>query len=234
MKPASQDASQRKLQKTAQTTPQKHRMRTIGQDSPAPIAATPDGTTTTPATIPRVLTLPGWQGSGQDHWQSRWEQLHGYERVEQDDWLWPRRGDWMARLDDVLLGNDAPAVLVAHSLGCLLVAAWCAHSVNKHRVAAALLVAPPDTEREDMPPNLYNWRPVVLTFLPFPSLVVTSSDDPYCTPDRAERMARAWGSSSHPIGARGHINSASGLGDWTDGMALLAGLMRRAATPTPG
>ena len=50
-----------------------------------------------------VLVLPGWQNSGPDHWQSRWERLHGDERVVQHDWDWPRRGDWMARLDEVLL-----------------------------------------------------------------------------------------------------------------------------------
>ena len=31
-----------------------------------------------------VLILPGWQNSGPEHWQSRWEILHGDERVEQD------------------------------------------------------------------------------------------------------------------------------------------------------
>ena len=30
-------------------------------------------------------------------------QVPGCERVEQDDWLWPRRGDWMSRLEEVLL-----------------------------------------------------------------------------------------------------------------------------------
>jgi predicted alpha/beta hydrolase family esterase len=96
----------------------------------------------------RVLTLPGWLNSGPEHWQSRWELLHGFERVEQDDWLWPRRGDWMARLDQVLLdGDEAPAILVAHSLGCQLVASWAAHSHHTARVRGALLVAPPDTER---------------------------------------------------------------------------------------
>jgi predicted alpha/beta hydrolase family esterase len=44
-------------------------------------------------TNPRVLTLPGWLGSDASHWQSRWERLHGYRRVEQSDWVWPRRGD---------------------------------------------------------------------------------------------------------------------------------------------
>ena len=52
-----------------------------------------------------VLILPGWQNSGPEHWQSRWEALHGYRRVDQHDWMTPRRGDWIARLEDVILGT---------------------------------------------------------------------------------------------------------------------------------
>ncbi len=75
-----------------------------------------------------ILLLPGWQNSGPDHWQSHWEALHGYQRVEQHDWMRPLRGDWMARLEEVVLDADGPVVLVAHSLGCILIAAWAAHS----------------------------------------------------------------------------------------------------------
>lgn len=181
---------------------------------------------TLPITVPiRHLLLPGWLDSDPDHWQSRWEALHGCERVQQDDWQWPRRGDWMARLDETLLANARPAVLIAHSLGCQLVAAWAAHSGHAARVRAALLVAPPDTERADMPPNLYNWRPIVRARLPFTTLLVTSRDDPYCAPDRAAQMARDWGSTAVDIGARGHINGASRLGDWPEGWALLRSLL---------
>jgi predicted alpha/beta hydrolase family esterase len=178
-------------------------------------------------TAPRVLLLPGWLNSDVAHWQSRWEALHGHRRVEQDDWLWPRRGDWMARLDEELLADAAPAVLVAHSLGCHLVAAWAAHSNHVVRVRAALLVAPPDTERADMPPNLFNWRPIVCTPLPFASALVYSDDDPYCTPARALQMASAWGCDGHTIGGRGHINGESGLGDWPQGLTLLNQLISR-------
>jgi uncharacterized protein len=181
-----------------------------------------------PALPTRVLLLPGWQNSGPGHWQSRWEHLYRYDRVEQDDWLWPKRGDWMARLDDALLQSEAPAVLVVHSLGCQLVAAWSAHSQHTARVKAALLVAPPDTERADIPPQLYNWRPIVRQRLPFPSLVVTSSDDPYSSPERAAAMAGDWGSGVVVIGPRGHINGDSGLGDWPAGHAMLAALTKRA------
>jgi len=169
----------------------------------------------------RHLLLPGWLGSDAPHWQTRWEALHACRRVEQDDWLWPRHGDWMARLDEVLLESDQPAILIAHSLGCQLVAAWAAHSRHTSRVRGALLVAPPDPEREDTPPNLFNWRPIVRARLPFASLVVISCDDPYCAPGRAAQMARDWGASTFDIGACGHINGASGLGDWPQGWALL-------------
>jgi predicted alpha/beta hydrolase family esterase len=175
----------------------------------------------------RVFTLPGWRASGPAHWQSRWEVLHGFRRVEQNDWAWPRRGDWMARLDEVLLNAEPGALLVAHSLGCHLVAAWAAHSRHTLRVGAALLVAPPDTERDDMPPALFNWRPMVRRRLPFDSVVVTSSDDPFCAVDRAGRLAHDWGSELVNIGAQGHVNEASGLGDWPEGFALLQRLAGR-------
>ena len=175
----------------------------------------------------RVLLLPGWLDSGPTHWQSRWEALHADRRVQQDDWQWPKRGDWMARLDEVILESELPAVLVAHSLGCQLVAAWAAHSAHTARVKAALLVAVPDTERDDMPPNLYNWRPIVRERLPFASLMVISSDDPYGSPERAAQLASDWGSASFSIGDRGHINGDSGLADWPQGRALLHELLRR-------
>jgi len=175
----------------------------------------------------RILLLPGWLDSGPTHWQSRWEALHGDRRVQQDDWQWPKRGDWMARLDELILESEQPAVLVAHSLGCHLVAAWAAHSAHTARVAAALLVAVPDTERDDMPPNLFNWRPIVRQRLPFASLVVISSDDPFGSPERAAQLANDWGSATFSIGDRGHINGDSGLGDWPQGRALLHELLRR-------
>lgn len=169
----------------------------------------------------RLLLLPGWLDSDAAHWQTRWETLHGARRVQQNDWLWPKRGDWMARLDEVVLESDQPVVLIAHSLGCQLAAAWAAHSRHTNRVRAALLVATPDPERDDMPPNLFNWRAIVRQRLPFPSLLVISRDDPYCTPDRAEQMARDWGAAAFDIGTCGHINGASNLGDWPQGWALL-------------
>ena len=172
-----------------------------------------------------IYLLPGWQDSGPGHWQTRWETLHGDVRVVQADWHWPRRGDWMARLDEVLINDTrldtTPALLAAHSLGCLLVAAWAEHSRHTARVAGALLVAPPDTERPDLPPALHPWSPIPRRRLPFPAVAVLSRDDPFGDHDRMADIARGWGAQLRDAGPRGHLNAESGLGDWAEGRAWL-------------
>ena len=175
---------------------------------------------------PTLLQLPGWQGSGPDHWQTRWEQRHGDRRVEQDDWLWPRRGDWMARLDETLLADPGPVILVAHSLGCHLVAAWAAHSRLTAVVHGALLVAPPDLDRPDLPVQVLRWRPAVRERLPFEAVAVLSSDDPFAELDRAQGWCADWGARVVNAGPRGHLNASSGLGDWPEGRALLSPWLR--------
>jgi predicted alpha/beta hydrolase family esterase len=173
-----------------------------------------------------VLMLPGWHGSEDKHWQSLWEQRHGYQRVEQHDWTKPLRGDWVARLEDVILGCDEPVVLVAHSLGCILVAAWAAHSQNTHRVKAALLVAPGDVERPEIRAQLPSWSPIELRALPFPAVLLGSRDDPYCALERARLFAYAWNAQFMDYGASGHINADSGLASWPEGHVLLQDLMK--------
>ena len=172
-----------------------------------------------------VMILPGWQSSGPLHWQSRWEALYGYQRVEQHDWLRPLRGDWIARLEEVLLARAAPVWLVGHSLGCLLVTAWAAHSQQTARVAGALLVAPGDPEL----PALRSWVPVQQVRLPFPALLVGSSNDPYCSLARAQQFASDWGAGFVSLGARGHLNADSGLGDWPEAHQWLLQLQAEAA-----
>ena len=180
-----------------------------------------------------VLLLPGWQNSGPLHWQSRWEVAHGYQRVEQHDWLRPLRGDWISRLEDVLLtgAQDEPVVLVAHSLGCQLVAAWASHSKNTHRVKAALLVAPGDPEREALRPVLSSWSPVVMQRLPFACVLIGSQNDPYCSPERARQFAKAWGADWVNAGSQGHLNADSQLGDWAEGHAQLQKLRAQVQPP---
>lgn len=172
--------------------------------------------------------MPGWQGSGPSHWQSRWELRHGYQRVAQHDWQRPLRGDWSMRLEETLLGlhaSQGPAVLVAHSLACHLVAAWAAHSKHSHRVQAALLVAPADVERDELRARLPSWSPWASQRLPFKSRLLASRNDPFCSLARAQLLAHAWGSEFTDLGPLGHVNADSGLGDWPWGHAQLQALL---------
>jgi predicted alpha/beta hydrolase family esterase len=130
----------------------------------------------------------------------------------------------MARLEEVLLTEPEPVLLVAHSLGCHLAAAWSAWSRHTDRVRAALLVAPPDTEGAALPPQLFGWRPAVRQALRFPAQLAYSADDPYSSVAASVRLAAEWGAQTLDLGPCGHVNAESGLGDWPEGRALLAAL----------
>jgi predicted alpha/beta hydrolase family esterase len=173
-----------------------------------------------------VLVLPGWKNSDPQHWQSRWERRNGYVRVDQHEWDRPLRGDWLARLEEAVLACDEPAVLVAHSLGCILAAAWSVRSMNSRKVKAALLVAQSDVERPELREQFPSWSPIDLQALAFPTVVVASRNDPYCELERARLFAYAWGAQFMDYGDSGHINADSGLASWPEGHVLLQDLMK--------
>ena len=182
-------------------------------------------------TAPRILLLPGWLGSGPEHWQRRWEALYGDTVVEQSDWDTPRRGDWIVRLEEVILETAGPVALVGHSLGCHLIDAWASSTRHIHRVVGALLVAPPDLHGPQLPAVLQPWRrPLAQQPLPFAATVAASSDDPYCHLSAARRLAQLWGAEWDDLGPCGHVNADSGLGDWPQGRRLLDGLLHRHAS----
>ena len=114
---------------------------------------------------------------------------------------------------------------MAHSAGCALIARWAVGDSSK-RIRGALLVAPSDPEAPSFPSGPRGFAPIPMLRLRFRSIVVASSNDPYVTPSRAQTFAKKWGSEFVMIGGAGHINSASGLGDWPEGLALLNTLRR--------
>jgi uncharacterized protein len=63
--------------------------------------------------------------------------------------------------------------------------------------------------------------PVPLEPLPFASIVVAGSNDPYVSVERAQTFARAWGSRFVVIDGAGHLNTDSGHGEWPEGRRLL-------------
>jgi len=173
----------------------------------------------------KILMLPGCGDSGPMHWQSRWEAENpSFLRVAQDDWTRPVCKDWRARLEDAVAQIGPETVLVAHSLGCLLVAHWAAST--HQRIKAALLVAVPDPAAPEFPSAAIGFARPPMQPLPFRSLIVASSDDPYADLGYARDCATAWGSELVAIGAAGHINALSGLGRWSKGFELLRHLCK--------
>ena len=167
------------------------------------------------------ILVPGLHDSGPGHWQSRWERLDpGFDRVRQEDWAHPRLVAWAARVDQLRARDPRPAILVAHSYGCLA----SVHSIARAGVgvAGALLVAPADPDKF----SVANLLPA--TALPCPSIVVASRDDPWMAFGDAAAWAGRWGSRLIDAGALGHINAESGLGDWQAGQCNLHKLVELA------
>ena len=175
-----------------------------------------------------MLIIPGLGGSGPQHWQTRWESLYPQTlRVAQRDWDHPDRDDWRTALESAIAAAPEPVVLVAHSLGCALVA-HLASRPSALRIAAALLVAPAYVDSpERTPPETRSFAPMPTAPLPFPSTVVASGDDPYVTLARARVFAAAWGATFVDAGRKGHLNAGSGLGDWPEGRRQLEALLAR-------
>lgn len=175
-------------------------------------------------TATTVLILPGYADSGPEHWQSHWERADpACRRVVQDDWLQPRLADWLATLDRHVRECASPPLLAAHSLACSLVAHWAARAGVP--VSGALLVAPADVDSPaHTPDEVRSFGPIPLARLPFPSIVVASTADPFVSLRRAADFARAWGSRLLTLPDAGHINADAGFGPWPEGRRLLAGL----------
>ncbi len=179
-----------------------------------------------------LLILPGYGNSGPRHWQSHWARLYeNSSRVLQEDWETPRLRPWLERLEGAVANGAHPAILAAHSRGCALAAHWAAKGAHG-RVKGLLLVGPSDVEAPDFPAEIRgDFAPLPRAPLGLPTILVASADDPYCSLPRAQELARLWGAELVEIGARGHINSDSGLGEWPEGQALLAKLTARAEAP---
>jgi predicted alpha/beta hydrolase family esterase len=168
-----------------------------------------------------VLILSGLWNSGPQHWQTHWERKHSeFKRVPHRDWTSPQCHEWVAELDAAIAACEGAPILVAHSLGCMLAAQW-AKSGSPLKVAGAFLVAPSDVDAPSYPVDAAGFTPVPMEKLPFPSVVVASSNDEYVTPQRVRAFAGAWGSRLVEIGDAGHINGDSGYGEWPEGEKML-------------
>jgi hypothetical protein len=171
------------------------------------------------------LIIPGLGNSGPAHWQSRFERIsENCHRVNQDNWDEPVCADWIERLDEAVLEHGPEnVVLVAHSIGCLTVAHWAGK--YKRKIKGALLVAPSDPETEQYQTfTPEGFTPVPLLPLPFRTIVVSSSDDPWVSEQRAREFAGAWEAEFVDIGPAGHVHAEAGYGHWSEGWELMKSL----------
>ena len=167
-----------------------------------------------------ILFVPGLRDHVAEHWQTllqaRLPNACCVPRMERDKLS---RAAWVDELDRSLAAIDGPVVLVAHSAGCMIVVHWALR--HERPIMGALLAAPPDFEaplpagyptQETLIAN--GWLPTPRKRLPFPSIVAASTNDPLARYERVESFATSWGSALVNIGAAGHLNPASGYGEW--------------------
>ena len=183
-----------------------------------------------------LVIVPGLRGHVEDHWQTRLAAklpdvvvVPSFDRAKRD--LAGRIED----LDRVVRDAAHPVTIVAHSAGVLTTLHWAGR--HDRPVRGALLATPPDLARP-LPPQYptlgeledSGWLPVPRARLPFPSIVAASTDDELSDFDGLRSLAEAWGSRFIDIGPVGHLNPASGYGDWPGAEALLHVLR---GMPTP-
>ena len=104
-------------------------------------------------------------------------------------------------------------------MGCSTIAHWAMQYGKK--IKGALLVAPSDLEAPQYTLPTKGFDPIPKTKINFKTIVVASEDDPWVTLDRAKYFANNWGSEFINIGKAGHINVASGYGEWIQGLEIL-------------
>jgi uncharacterized protein len=187
------------------------------------------------ASQPAVLIVPGLRDHVEDHWQTllarRLENCRIVPPIRRDNIDLDAR---LAAIEATAAQFAGPFFVVAHSAGAIMTAHWARRT--RLAVRGALLATPPDLEAP-MPagyPALdaltaAGWLPTPRAPLPFPSIVAASRNDPLARYERVAELADAWNSRLVDLGEAGHLNPASGFGDWPAADRLIAELANVAA-----
>ncbi len=174
-----------------------------------------------------TVFVAGYGNSEPLHWQRLWfNSTKDAYWVEQRDWNAPNKDEWIKELEKTLSHVKSPVVIIAHSIGCHTVVEWVKKYYKNQDIIGVLLVAPPDTSRENFPKEITGHEHTPKDKLPFKSISVISSNDPYSAVQNAESLALSWESKVVHVGERGHINLDSNLGEWEEGKAILSELRK--------
>jgi predicted alpha/beta hydrolase family esterase len=179
---------------------------------------------------PTVLIVPGLRDHVAQHWQTllaeRLPRVRQVPAMGRNDLNCAVR---VAAIERELAAIDGPVIVVAHSGGVIMFAHWALR--HRRPILGALLATPPDFEQ--LMPEGYpsvealragGWLPVPRARLPFLSIVAASRNDPLGSYKRVAALARDWGSRLVDLGEVGHLNPASGFGEWPQAEALIAKL----------
>ena len=185
-------------------------------------------------TEPTILIVPGLRDAVAQHWQTLLEaRLRAAGRpvaavlpMGREDLDCAAR---VAAIERAARSVEGPLVIVAHSGGCIMVAHWA--KKTRRAVRGALLATPPDFEKP-MPagyPTIEalragGWLPVPRERLKFRTIVGASRDDPLASFARVVGLANEWGAEVEDLGWVGHLNPASGYGEWSGADSLVARL----------
>lgn len=174
-----------------------------------------------------IFFIPGFQGSGPTHWQTCLRaQLDESATLRGVDWQQPNLSIWVDQARNEVAALCRPALLVAHSFGCLVAATLAAEVPGS--IAGIVFVAPANPRRFAAAGGLLtdNKRPdhmpvasvadVLPEALPaaIPSILLASENDPWLSFSDALELKERWRSHFVDLGEVGHVNVDSGFGPW--------------------
>ena len=177
-----------------------------------------------------VLIVPGLRDHVPQHWQtllaSRLPRVRTVAPMGRSNLDCRER---VEAIEEAAARIDGPIIVVAHSGGVIATLHWAWST--KRQLRGALLAAPADFD-QPMPEGYPSvevlsaggWLPVPRDTLSFRSIVAASRNDPLARYQRVAAFARSWGSKLVDLGEVGHLNPASGYGEWPAADALIAEL----------
>lgn len=168
------------------------------------------------------INIPGLHNSNEGHWQTLFERSDpdSFVRIIQENWDAPDCNTWIEQIEKELKTfHHADLILIGHSIGCMAIVKW--YEKFGHRIKGALLVAPSDAERVDYPAYINGFAPIPMFKIPFPTIVVASTNDHVTAFERSKEFAKKWGSELVVLENAGHIEPKSGFGNWPLGLELI-------------
>jgi predicted alpha/beta hydrolase family esterase len=125
----------------------------------------------------------------------------------------------------VLRTNGSESVvLIAHSLGCHLVAK--SYPIIKKWTRGIFFVAPPNLDSEALRKDLSSFKSAKSEGFECVAWLIYSEDDPFASVPYSKSMGDTLRMKTFTVGKRGHINSDSNIGNWDEGSLLFNQMLK--------